>query len=97
MDGRRRFILVPLTIAALAVAGCAADQLSMAAPNSPGFWLGFWHGLIAPVTFVISLFTQHVRVYAFPNAGRWYDFGFMLGIQGFSGGIFAGSRRTSRS
>lgn len=33
-----------------------------------------------------------VRVYAVPNLGRWYDFGFMLGIGGFSGGVFAGSR-----
>ena len=30
---------------------------------------------------------------AVPNVGRWYDFGFMLGIGGFSGGVFAGSRR----
>jgi hypothetical protein len=59
----------------------------------PGFWKGFWHGFTAPVTFFVSLFADDVRIYAFPNAGRWYDFGFMLGISGFSGGIFAGSRR----
>jgi hypothetical protein len=58
----------------------------------PGFWLGLWHGFIAPVSFVVSLFSDHVRIYACPNAGRWYDFGFMLGISGFSGGVFAGSR-----
>jgi len=47
----------------------------------------------APMTFVVSLFTDAVRVYAVPNLGRWYDFGFMLGIGGFSGGVFAGSRK----
>ena len=36
-----------------------------------------------------------MRVYAVPNLGRWYDFGFMLGIGGFSGGVFAGSRKRS--
>jgi hypothetical protein len=58
----------------------------------PGFWKGFWHGFIAPISFVVSLISDEVRVYAFPNSGRWYEFGFMLGISGFSGGVFAGSR-----
>lgn len=79
---------------ALALTACAATQAPDAtATGVPGFILGFWHGLIAPVAFVISLFTDAVRVYAVPNLGRWYDFGFMLGIGGFSGGVFAGSRR----
>jgi hypothetical protein len=26
------------------------------------------------------------------SPGLWYDLGFMLGISGFSGGVFAGSR-----
>jgi hypothetical protein len=47
----------------------------------------------SPPLFIVSLFSDDVRIYAFPNAGRWYDFGFMLGISGFSGGVFAGSRR----
>jgi hypothetical protein len=89
--GRRTVALLCATlfIAALLVS-CAATQSSgTPADDVPGFWLGLWHGFIAPVTFIVSLFTEHVRIYAFPNAGRWYDFGFMLGISGFSGGIFA--------
>jgi hypothetical protein len=78
----------------LALAACTATQApGTAASGAPGFWLGLWHGFIAPVTFLISLFTDAVRVYAVPNLGRWYDFGFMLGIGGFSGGVFAGSRK----
>ncbi len=61
--------------------------------DTPGFWEGLWHGFIAPVTFIVSLFSDGVRIYAYPNAGRWYDFGFMLGIGGFSGGVFAGFRK----
>jgi hypothetical protein len=76
------------------LASCAANQPPVQpGVQEPGFWLGLWQGFIAPITFIISLFTDTVRIYAFPNAGRWYDFGFMLGISGFSGGIFAGSRR----
>lgn len=80
--------------ATLALASCAASQLDVSDPGAPGFLPGFWHGLIAPVTFLVSLFDEGVRIYAFPNAGRWYDLGFMLGIGGFSGGILAGSRRS---
>jgi hypothetical protein len=58
----------------------------------PGFWRGLWHGFITPIAFLVSLVSNDVRIYAFPNAGRWYDFGFMLGIGGFSGGMFAGAR-----
>lgn len=83
-----------VALLAVVLAACTATQVPDAtAGAAPGFWLGLWQGFIAPVAFVISLFTDAVRVYAVPNLGRWYDFGFMLGIGGFSGGLFAGSRR----
>lgn len=82
---------------ALVLASCTASQphgfLVRPIGPVPGFWRGLWHGFIAPVAFLVSLFTSEVRIYAFPNAGRWYDLGFMLGIGGFSGGVFAGSRQ----
>lgn len=51
-----------------------------------GFWGGLWHGLIAPITFLISLFTHGVSIYETNNNGRWYEFGFMLGIGAYAGG-----------
>ena len=92
---RSRHAVTALALIVL-VAACTATQPALNTPPSaetPRFLLGLWHGMIAPITFVVSLFSEHVRVYAYPNAGRWYDFGFMLGIGGFSGGIFAGSRK----
>ena len=44
-----------------------------------GFWVGYWHGMIAPVAFVISLFNAKVGIYETHNNGKWYDFGFVLG------------------
>ena len=80
----------------LVFGACTATQPHVAGPITddaiPGFWRGFWQGFIAPISFIVSLVSDEVRVYAFPNSGRWYDFGFMLGIGGFSGGLFAGSR-----
>lgn len=91
----RHFAFAGLAVVlALGLASCAPTQVASAAqPGSPGFLLGLWHGFIAPITFVVSLFADSIRIYAVPHSGLWYDFGFMLGISGFSGGIFAGSRR----
>src|SRR5207302_1878642 len=45
-----------------------------------GFWLGLWHGVIAPITLVISLFNDRVNVYEVFNNGHRYDFGFGVGV-----------------
>jgi hypothetical protein len=42
--------------------------------------------LICPITFLVSLFTTEVRIYEVNNRGRWYDFGFVLGLSGAFGG-----------
>ncbi len=44
-------------------------------PAPAGFWLGLWQGLISPITFVISLFTDGVNIYEVRNTGNWYDVG----------------------
>jgi hypothetical protein len=66
---------------ALALTACAATEAPSAVqPGTPGFLLGLWHGFIFPVAWVISLFTDKVAIYAVPNNGGWYDFGYFLGI-----------------
>ena len=69
------------------LAACAATQQTDAvAPTAPGFLLGLWHGFIFPVAWLISLFAPKVAVYAVPNNGGWYDFGYFLGIVVFGVG-----------
>jgi len=51
-----------------------------------GFWRGLWHGMIAPVTCVISLFSATINIYEAHNSGGWYNFGFLLGINAVLGG-----------
>ena len=73
-----------------------ANILAVAGPNSQyqvpdakpaGFWPGLWHGIIVPITFLVSLFNPGVRMYETNNNGRWYDFGFFLGVAiAFGGG-----------
>jgi hypothetical protein len=77
--------------AALALTACAAMQQPDAVqPQAPGFLLGLWHGFIFPLAWVVSLFARKVAIYAVPNNGGWYDFGYFLGIVVFG----VGARKT---
>jgi hypothetical protein len=84
---------------ALLLASCAAgpnDANQGNATGLAGFWLGLWQGAISPITFVVSLFNDHVNIYEVHNNGNWNNFGFMLGVcAAFSGA--AGSGAASRS
>lgn len=53
--------------------------------------MGLWHGFIALVTFVISLFNDNVTIYEVNNVGKLYNLGFILGVMIFFGG---GSKST---
>ena len=78
-------------LACLTLSACAATQAPAAvAAGAPGFWLGLWHGFIFPVAWVVSLFAPGVAIYAVPNNGGWYDFGYFLGIVVFG----VGARKT---
>ena len=80
---KRLLALLP----ALALTACAATQQADAvAAGAPGFLLGLWHGFIFPVAWIVSLFTDKVAIYAVPNNGGWYDFGYFVGIMVFGVG-----------
>jgi len=80
--------------AALLLAGCIATEVPTAvAPTAPGFWMGVWHGFIFPVAFIVSLFTDDIAVYAVPNNGTWYDFGYFVGICFLGVGARSSKRR----
>jgi hypothetical protein len=91
--------LIPLVIVlTLFLAACAAGAnpgvgATSADGDIAGFWTGLWHGIIAPITFVISLFTDSVNFYEVHNNGNWYDFGFMFGAAMSLGGSSRGSKR----
>jgi hypothetical protein len=98
----RMKLIVPIVAVGLLLAACAAGtnpELGVASQEGDvaGFWLGLWHGIIAPITFVISLFTDDVNLYEVHNNGNWYDFGFVLGAGILFGGSHGGRRGSRRS
>ncbi|HEY9291604.1 MAG TPA: hypothetical protein VIP98_10040 [Microlunatus sp.] len=90
-----------LVMSMLVLAACAAgpnDVAQGAGEQAAGFWLGLWQGLISPITFLISLFSNSVGIYEVHNNGAWYDFGFMLGVAIiFSGPARLAGPRVGRS
>lgn len=93
-------IATAILILLLLAAGCAPgpNQLAGTPDNAgdvAGFWMGLWHGFIAPVTFIISLFSDNVHLYDVHNNGNWYNFGFVLGLAIIFGGGGGGACRRS--
>ena len=85
--------MIALHLPACLKTACAASQASAAvAHGAPGFLAGLWHGLIFPLAFLVSLFAPNIAIYAVPNNGGWYDFGYFLGIVVFGVGARRGHR-----
>lgn len=86
-----------ILLLALVLTACTAGpnpEVGAAAEGgvAAGFWLGLWHGVIAPITFFVSLFTDTVSLYEVHNIGNWYDAGFFLGFGVLLGGGAKGGR-----
>src|SRR2546421_6893958 len=82
---------VLLLILCVMLCGCAASENMLKGSPGPdgsvaGFWLGLWHGMILPITFIVSLFRDGVNVYEVHNNGGWYNFGFLVGVAIVCGG-----------
>lgn len=80
--------LVLITLLLLVLTGCA-DQMTFAQAQTAekvGFFHGLWHGLIIIFSWLGSLISDDVAIYAIYNNGGWYDFGFVLGVGGFGFG-----------
>jgi hypothetical protein len=92
-------IVLTLALLLVILAGCAPGPNELAGANTgkaAGFWLGLWQGIIAPVTFVVSLFNKNVQMYEVHNSGNWYNLGFLLGMSIVLGGGGASARRSKR-
>ncbi len=97
---RLRLFLTLVGLVIVLSACVAGENPAVDVPDSSGdlagFFTGLWQGIIIPVTFVISLFTENVSIYEVHNNGGWYDFGFVLGAGTFLGGSGAGARAGRR-
>jgi hypothetical protein len=97
---RKVFLLGMSMLVLLVLTGCTAgpNEMENSSPEEgevAGFWQGLWHGVVAPITLVVSLFQDNVGMYEVYNNGAWYNFGFLLGLVIVWGGGGGGAARAS--
>lgn len=82
-----------LVLASVLLLSSCADNVGFNIIDAPEL-VGFWHGMIAPIAWLVSLFNDDVAIYAIYNNGGWYDFGFVWGIGGSSKTIYSNRKKS---
>ncbi len=70
-------VVVTLLLSSCTFAGNSAGLTD----GTPGFFMGIWHGLLAPLSLIVRFFID-IQMYEMPNSGFGYDLGFLIGIVG---------------
>lgn len=76
-------LIIFVTLTMLLLSGCAHHvnvHECLPADSPSGFWSGTWHGMIMSFSFIGSLFSDDIAIYAVNNNGAWYNFGFIGGF-----------------
>jgi hypothetical protein len=96
MINKKRIGFFPyILLVAVLLTGCAdvSPHIEDCIIKNPyGFWGGLWHGIILPFSWIGSLFSDDIAIYAYNNNGGWYDFGFILGLGALGGGSSKASK-----
>jgi hypothetical protein len=100
MNTRKKLFLLSIMTALilLTMTGCVPGDGTYTASNPAGFFWGIWHGWIAPISLIIGLFQDNIRIYEVINTGWWYDFGFYIAIiSGFGGLSLFRKKRSNKN
>lgn len=92
----KKTIILVSALTVILFTGCAdvsPHAIECITSDSYGFWSGLWHGMVAPIAFIYSLFVDDVAIYAYDNSGSWYNFGFVLGIGALGSSTTVASKR----
>ena len=86
MKFKSSLLIVLMLVCIWILAGCVPGDGTHTAQDPAGFFWGIWHGWLAPISLIIGIFRDGIRVYETANTGWWYDFGFYMAvISGFGG------------
>lgn len=93
---KQLFLVLLMTGFSLILVGCMPGDGRAHINNPAGFFWGIWHGWIAPISLLVSIFNRNIRIYETFNSGFWYDFGFYMAIISGFGGLSLVRRRRNR-
>jgi len=94
---KKKILIIGLILLSIGLLSSCADVSNidiclLENEHTYGFWGGLWHGIIVLFSFIGSLFSDDIAVYAVNNSGGWYDFGFWIGTLSFGGGSGSAAR-----
>lgn len=70
----------------LVLTGCMANVTPAFENNPAGFFLGIWHGWLAPLSLILQIFNPEHSIFELNNTGFGYEIGFYMAvISGFGG------------
>lgn len=96
-SGLRLILVTSLLLILMAgLSGCIPGDGTYTESNRAGFFWGIWHGWLAPLSLIISLFNKNIQIYEPFNSGWWYDLGYYMAIISGFGGLSLARRRKHR-
>ena len=84
---KKKMSIALLILTTLLLSSCIPGDGSASIGDEAGFFWGIWHGWIAPLSLILSIFKENFNIYEIHNTGFWYDFGFYIAILGGFGGF----------
>ena len=81
----KKTVRILLIVAVLAAAlclftGCFPGDGVNTPNHLAGFFWGVWHGWIAPISLIYSLFNHNIGIYEVNNNGFLYNLGFYMAV-----------------
>ena len=86
MKVKVKYIILMLSMMFLLASCLPGDGKATGEAPANMLW-GIWHGWVAPVSLIFSIFREHLNIYEVHNTGFWYDLGFYMGILGGFGSL----------
>lgn len=80
----------------ISLTGCLPGDGTSSEEKPAGFLWGIWHGWIAPVSLIVGLFKDNIRIYEVFNKGLSYDFGFYIAVISGFGSISLFRRKNKK-
>ena len=88
-------LVLLITFSFVFLTACVPGDGSVTTDKPAGFFWGVWHGWIAPISLIIGIFKDNIRIYETANTGWWYDLGFYAAIISGFGGLSLTRKRKS--
>ncbi|HPY96479.1 MAG TPA: hypothetical protein PL063_04650 [Candidatus Cloacimonadota bacterium] len=72
--------IIILLLILLMLCACVPGDGKNNEDNKAGIFSGIWHGLIAPISLILSIFKHRLSIYEVHNNGFWYNLGYYVAV-----------------